>query len=455
MLQSFDPYLQQSITCYATMSAAEVNECLDSSKKAFYNWSRSSLDDRLFLLEILQNILLAQREKLAQLATHEMGKLYAEALAEIDKSAALIGYYSACAQSQLAGRQFVVDGHQAGVLYRPLGPILGIMPWNFPFWQAFRFIVPALVAGNTALLKHASNVTGCALAISELFEQAGFPKGVFAVLRIKGSEMAGVITDQRIAGVSLTGSEAAGREVAAMAARSLKPQVLELGGSDPLLVFPDADLKQAVETAIESRFMNAGQSCIAAKRMLVHKDLYHDFREAFIEKMLDLKTGDPSHSSTTLAPMASAGFKAELEDQVQRSLKAGASLAYAADEKTSHPAILQPILLENVKSGMPAADDELFGPVGVLMKFTSTNEAIALANATRFGLGASVFTFNESLIDLLLNDLHCGSVVINGLMRSHPALPFGGIGDSGYGRELSSEGLLAFTNVKSYLKNKS
>lgn len=449
-LVSVNPYTLEEIAFYEPHSTAAWQHQLAEAASAQQLWKRRSHADRLFCLRQLRAELLQNKESHAQLIVQEMGKLKAEAVAEVEKCATLCAYYESTGLAFLHGRNIGTDADESGMFYEPLGVVLGIMPWNFPYWQAFRFLVPALMAGNTVVLKHASNVSGCALAIEQLFTLAGFPPACMQTLLLPGAEVLEVLKHPLVAAVSITGSESAGQQVAVQAAALFKPAVLELGGSDPFIVFNDADIEAAASVALVSRFQNSGQSCIAAKRFLVQKQVYDHFVEAFKSKVEDLKWGNPEHSNTTLAPLAKPLFVKELHQQVQTCLAMGAELITGGCIIDSHPGFYAPTILTKITSDMPAAKEELFGPVAAIMPFEHAHEAIALANDTRFGLGSTVFTFNEHLMALCKNELQSGSVFINGLMKSHPALPFGGIKASGYGRELGMEGVLAFCNPKTY-----
>lgn len=449
-LRSVNPYTLEEIAAYQPHTASEWHKMVSEAAETQVQWKRRSPQERLFFIQQLKELLVEQKEAHASLMVQEMGKLQREALAEIEKCAALCAFYESEGLDFLAGREIPTDASTSGMFYEPLGVVLGIMPWNFPFWQAFRFLVPALLAGNTVLLKHASNVSGCALAIESLFQQAGFPTACMQTLLLPGAEVLQVLSHPQISAVSITGSEAAGRQVASMAAGLLKPAVLELGGSDPFIVFADANLEHAAEVALISRFQNSGQSCIAAKRFIVHQQVYEPFLHALKEKAAALQMGDPFLHTTTLAPLAKPDFVTELDAQVQASILGGARLVTGGKKSEAHLGFYEPTILADVRQDMPAASEELFGPVAAVMSFQSNEEAIQLANSTRFGLGSTVFTFNEYLMSLCKNELQAGSVFINGLMKSHPALPFGGIKASGYGRELGREGVLAFCQSKTY-----
>lgn len=452
MISSVNPYDQRLLRQYDRMAAEEIEAQLRCSERAFETWSELTVSQRLTYIEGLKVALLSKRAEAAACITQEMGKVLVESLAEIDKCVSLCDYYLHKAEDALSDRIIATDASNSGVLFKPLGCILGIMPWNFPFWQAFRFIIPTIIAGNTAILKHASNVTGCALLIQSLFAAAGFEEGVLTVLVVPGQAMEAVIRHEIVKGVSITGSEAAGRRVAQIAGDCLKPLVLELGGSDPFIVFEDADLEHAVTTAVLSRFSNAGQSCIAAKRFIIQAAVADRFATMLQKRLEGLAMGDPSLHNTTLAPLAMPQFLNELHAQVMQSIHEGAVLKCGGAAWSKHPGFYLPTLLDHVTPMMPAGKEELFGPVAAILRFDNLNEAIALANGTRFGLGATVFTEDADIAGLCLNKIAAGSVFINGLMKSHPALPFGGVKASGYGRELGIDGLMAFVNVKTFWK---
>lgn len=449
-IRSVNPYTLQELAVYEPDTMTVWQSKIEMAANAQTVWRRRSMEERLFFIAKVGLILLAQKEELAKLITFEMGKRYAESVAEIEKCAALCKYYETADFNFLKGEKIATDARDSGFVYEPLGVILGIMPWNFPFWQAFRFIIPALLAGNTVLLKHASNVTACALAIEKLFAQSGLPIGCMQTLLLPGRDTLEVLANPHISAVSITGSETAGKQVASAAAALIKPAVLELGGSDPFIVFKDADLARAADIGLLSRFQNSGQSCIAAKRFIIHQQIYEDFIALLVNRTKSLKLGDPMLDETTQAPLARAEFVQDLEVQVRASIRAGAELRLGGEVWEQHSGFYKPTILANVTGSMPAAQEELFGPVAAIMSFEEPEEAIQLANSTRFGLGSTVFTFNEHLIQLSLNELQAGSVFVNGMMKSHPAIPFGGIKVSGYGRELGKAGVMAFCQMKSY-----
>lgn len=450
MLQSVNPFTGELLQTYPVMGRREAEEVVQQAHTAFLDWQAMTVSERVAFLPNLIAALSEEQEQLALLATLEMGKLLSEARAEVQKCIFLCQYYLKNAADQLAPEQIASDASKSGVVYQPLGVVLGIMPWNFPYWQAFRFIVPTLISGNAALLKHASNVTGCALAIEALFVKAGFPAQVLQVLLLPGAQMQPVVQHERIAAVSLTGSEVVGKRVGGWAGAALKPMVLELGGNDPFLVFEDADLDEAAKIAMQSRFQNAGQSCIAAKRFIIQQPVYASFLERCKAISEAYVLGDPQHLSTTLAPLASRQFVSELASQVYISVKEGASVVVGGGTWTKNEGFYLPTLLTQVQPQMLVAKEELFGPVAVFLSFNTLQEAIGLANDSKFGLGATVFTQDAEIQQVCMNKIEAGSVFINGLMKSHPALPFGGVKASGVGRELGKKGLQAFVNVKTY-----
>jgi succinate-semialdehyde dehydrogenase/glutarate-semialdehyde dehydrogenase len=377
-----------------------------------------------------------------------MGKLLSEARAEVAKCALACDYYAEQAPAFLADEVIASDAGKSLVAYQPLGTVLAVMPWNFPLWQVFRFLAPTLAAGNTGLLKHASNVPQCALAVERLVQEAGFPEGVFRTLLIDARDVAGVIADPRVQAVTLTGSEPAGRQVAATAGEQLKKSVLELGGSDAFVVLEDADLDLAVPQAVASRFLNAGQSCIAAKRFIVLAAVAEDFVARFKTAIEALTPGDPTAADSSLAPMARTDLREELHAQVQASVAAGATLVTGGSVMAGPGAFYAPTLLDHVGPGMAAFEEELFGPVATVIRVADEAEALAVANDSRFGLGGSVWTRDTTRGEAFARRLQAGAAFVNGMVKSDPRLPFGGIKASGYGRELSHFGLHEFVNAK-------
>lgn len=421
---------------------------LQDTMTAARHWSRVPLEQRASLLHKAAGAFRAQREPLARLITLEMGKLLREARAEIDKCAWGCDYFAEHGPAFLADEQVVTDAVRSTVRYEPLGPVLGVMPWNFPLWQAIRAAAPLLLAGNTFVFKHSSNVPRCALALESVFADAGFPRGVVSTLLISATQVHDVIRDARIRGVTLTGSEDAGRRVAATAGAALKKSVLELGGSDAFIVLADADLEFTLPHALTARFQNAGQSCIAAKRFIVVDAVADAFVQRFAARIAALAPGDPLHDATTLAPLARADLRVLLHEQVTTSIARGAVCITGGAPLPGDGFFYAPSLLDHATPGMPAFDAELFGPVAVVVRARDEQHAIELANASRFGLSASLWTRDIARAETLAGQMETGMVFINAVVKSDPRLPFGGIKDSGYGRELGTQGLREFVNVK-------
>jgi succinate-semialdehyde dehydrogenase/glutarate-semialdehyde dehydrogenase len=428
--------------------AATIEARLAAAAAAFPGWAALPLARRGELLHAVGTTLKARRRELAALMTAEMGKLTKEALAEVDKSAAACAYYADNAAAYLQDKPVATEASRSYVTFEPIGCVLAIMPWNFPVWQVFRFLAPGLMAGNVSLLKHATNVPRCADAIADVLREAGIPTGVFAVLHIDSRQTAQVIGDPRIKAVTLTGSEAAGRSVAATAGSHLKKCVMELGGSDPFVVLADADLDATIPVAVGSRFGNAGQTCIAAKRFIVVDAIADEFVRRFVAAAAELQVGDPGDSRTTLAPMARADLRAELHKQVEASTAKGAKVLLGGKPgqgATDYPATI----LDNVAPGMPAYDEELFGPVAGVIRVRDEADAIRVANDTAFGLGASVWTADAARGDRAARRIAAGACFVNALVRSDVRLPFGGTKTSGFGRELAEHGIHEFMNIKS------
>ena len=386
--------------------------------------------------------------------TLEMGKPIAQSRAEVEKCAWVCEYYAENAEKFLSDELITTDASKSFVTFQPLGVVLAVMPWNFPFWQVFRFAAPSLMAGNSGILKHASNVSGCALAIEEVFREAGFPKNLFKTILVPSSEMESVIKNEKIKAVTLTGSVPAGKSVAKTAGSVLKKTVMELGGSDPYVILEDADLEMAAETCVNARLINGGQSCIAAKRFIVVEKIYNEFEKLFVEKMKLKKMGDPFDESNDLGPQASVSLRDDLHKQVEKSIKLGAELLLGGKIPEIKGAYYPPTVLSNVKKGMPAYDEELFGPVAAIIKSKDETEAIKIANDTIFGLGAAVFTSDMKRGEKIAKEkLQAGCCFVNAFVKSDPRLPFGGIKESGYGRELSAFGIKEFVNIKTiYIK---
>ena len=411
-------------------------------------WAATSLAERCALLHVMGDEIVRRCDELAALITQEMGKLIKESRAEVEKSAHACHYYADNAARFLADEVIDSDASNSFVAHQPLGTILAIMPWNFPLWQVFRFLAPALAAGNTGLLKHASNVPQCALVIEDIVRRAGLPEGVFRTLMISSSQVAAVIADPRVQAVTLTGSESAGRQVAATAGAHLKKTVLELGGSDPFIVLEDADLDRAVQQGVASRYLNAGQSCIAAKRFIVVESIADEFVARFKTAVGRLSMGDPMNEITTIAPMARGDLRDELHQQVLRTIGAGAVVVAGCMPVEGVGAYYPPSILDHVKPGMAAWSEELFGPVAIIIRAQDEHEAINIANGTDFGLGGSVWTQDSARGERIARQVQSGAVFVNGMVKSDPRLPFGGIKNSGYGRELSYHGMMEFVNQK-------
>jgi succinate-semialdehyde dehydrogenase/glutarate-semialdehyde dehydrogenase len=445
-IESINPATGALLERFDPMDDAAVTARLDAAERAAADWGGRPLAERCKLLARVAELLRGRRESLAALITREMGKRIGEAEAEVDKCALVCEHYAEQAAAYLADEVIASDAGRSLVACAPLGAVLAVMPWNFPFWQLFRCAAPALAAGNPVLLKHASNVPGCALAIDALFRDAGAPEGVFATLLIGADRVDTVIAHPAVRAVSLTGSDSAGRKVAALAGAHLKKTVLELGGSDAFVVLDDADLDLAAETAVTARFMNAGQSCIAAKRFIVLASVEAAFVERLRAGIEALCPGDPMDRQTTLAPMARADLRDELHAQVRASIDAGALPVMGAEPLDRPGFFYAPTLLDHVGPDMPAYDDELFGPVAVVIRAADEAEALRIANDSRFGLGGSVWTRDSARGEAFARRMACGAAFVNGMVKSDPRLPFGGIRDSGYGRELSRLGIRELVN---------
>ena len=448
-LASINPATGETVAEFEEHSVDEVERRIGASVEAFKAWSARPVTERADVLESLAGLLEAEQDTLARLMTLEMGKTLRAARDEVAKCALGCRYYAEHAALMVAPLGVEDNGMKHGeVRFEPLGTVLAVMPWNFPFWQVMRFAAPALAAGNVALLKHASNVPQCAVALEDLFSRAGAPPAVFQTLLIGSSRVDSVVADSRVAAVTLTGSEGAGRAVAATAGRHLKKTVLELGGSDPFIVTPSADLHKAVETAVAARIVNNGQSCIAAKRFIVLEAVADAFTSRFVKRMSELKVGDPMLPETDVGPLATASIRDELDEQVRETVSRGAEVLLGGHAVKSPGWFYEPTVLADVPRGSPARENELFGPVASVFRVRSVDEAIALANDSTFGLGASAWTTDAVEAERFAHGLEAGSVFINGMVASDPRYPFGGVKQSGYGRELGAFGLREFVNVK-------
>jgi len=445
---SFDPWRQKQVAVFEEMGDDLVGEITAKAWSSFTEWCRVSPEERSRPVEAMAELVHRRRDKIAGMMASEMGKPVTQGLAEADKCALLCHWYAENAPKLLEPDRRLSSALTSYVAHDPQGIILGIMPWNFPFWQVFRFIVPAFAGGNAALLKHASNVPLCALEIEDIVKAAGFPDGLFRTLFASHSQVERLIADSRIRGVSLTGSTAAGKRIATVAGANLKKMVMELGGSDPFIVFPDADLDKAAKAAVFSRFQNGGQSCIAAKRIIVHTDVYDEFRMKFVSAVKALRTGDPLDPLTEMGPLVNANAADELERQLAATIGAGAKLLCGGRAGSEHPALFIPAVIDEVSALSPLACEETFGPAAPLFRFRSPDEAVSMANSTPYGLGASVWTTDPKLAIETAHAIDTGTVAVNGFVKSEPGLPFGGVKDSGYGRELAAEGLFEFLNVK-------
>jgi succinate-semialdehyde dehydrogenase/glutarate-semialdehyde dehydrogenase len=446
--RSINPATGDTLAEIPAHSAAEVEARLARAAGAAATWRRTAVAERAAMVRRLGDLLEAEQDRIGRLMTLEMGKPIRAAIGEAAKCATACRYYADHGPGMVADTTSEDAGHRSFIAYDPLGVVLAVMPWNFPFWQAIRFMAPAFIAGNVGLLKHASNVPQCALELESLVRRAGAPDGVFQTLLIPSDAVAGVLADSRVAAATLTGSEGAGSSVAAIAGRHLKPTVLELGGSDPFIVMPSADLDRAVPTAVTARTINNGQSCIAAKRFIVHSSVYDEFLRRFTAGMQALRIGDPLDPATELGPLASPKQAEELEAQVKRSVDLGARLVCGGRRAAPASAYFPATVLTDIPESAPAWSDELFGPVACLFRAADVHDAIRIANGTRFGLGASAWTTEATEIETFVRDIDSGSVFVNDMVVSDPHFPFGGVKSSGYGRELGALGLREFTNIK-------
>ncbi len=449
-LKSFNPVNGDVVGVYPQLTDQEINETIIDVENEFHSWRKTSIEERSQYFKYLSEAIQIRKDEFARLMALEMGKPLSQGIGEIEKCAWVCDYYADNGEKFLSDQHIKTDASDSYVSFQPLGVILGVMPWNFPFWQVFRFAAPAMIAGNVAVLKHASNVQGCADAIEGLFIEVGIPNNTFRNLTINSSKVDYVIENPYIKAVSLTGSTSAGKSVAQKAGSLLKKTVLELGGSDPYVVLKDAQLDTTVDACIAGRLLNSGQSCIAAKRFIVDVNIQAEFEKKIIDKIKNQKVGDPFLEDSSVGPMVNKESRDELVAQVEKSIHKGAKLIYESEVPENENASYHPIMvLSNVKPGMPAFDEELFGPVACIISAKNQSDAISLANATSYGLGAAVFTSNIEIgKEIAELELESGAGFVNDFVRSDPRLPFGGIKESGYGNELSSYGILEFVNIK-------
>jgi len=452
--ESINPADGKSHKTFEGLSDDGMQKAIEKSDEAFKTWRKTSFSKRSSLLKKVGSLLRDRKEELARLMTLEMGKPFKDGVSEAEKCALVCDYYAENAESFLSEEPLESDATESFIAYNPIGAVLAVMPWNFPFWQVFRFAAPATMAGNTCLLKHASNVPQCALAIEKIFSDAEYPDGIFQTLLISNEQVASLLEHPAVKAATLTGSEYAGSAVAKKAGEMLKKTVLELGGSDPYIVLADADISQAAKICANSRMINGGQSCIAAKRFIVEKKNIEEFTRLFTENMKTFQMGDPSKPETNLGPMARTDLRDDVHKQVQESISGGAKCILGGEIPDREGSWYPPTVLTGVKKGMPAFDDEIFGPVAAIIEAEDEEHAIELANDCKYGLGAAIFTSDvEKGRQIAANKLEAGCCFVNGLVRSDPRLPFGGIKMSGYGRELSREGIREFVNLKTvYVK---
>lgn len=448
-IKSIDPTTGKVIATYTTYDSRKVESVLKLSVKSFNEWRLLSFARRAVILKNIAKEIRKEKDNLVKLATKEMGKPILQGYYEVEKCAATLEFYAKNGAKFLADEIIKTDASKSYVSFQPLGTVLAVMPWNFPFWQVFRAMAPTVMAGNVMILKHASNVSGCALAIEKLVLNAGAPKGLLQTLLLPSSEIEGLINDSRIAAVTLTGSTAAGSKVAEAAGRNLKKAVLELGGSDPYIIMADANMDTAIEIAVRGRLVNSGQSCIAAKRFVVIKSVRKEFELQFTKKMKEATWGDPMDEKSRIGPMARVDLRDQLHEQVLASIKKGAKLLCGGFIPDGPGAYYPPTVLTNVKKGMPAYDEELFGPVAAIIEAKDEADAMRIANDSIYGLGGGIISKNKARAErLAANELQAGNCFVNDFVHSDPHLPFGGVKQSGYGRELGTFGIKEFVNIK-------
>ena len=448
LMHSINPATEEILQSFRPHSSLEVEKALLRATKTFNSWKNRPFSQRTDLMQKAAAYLRQNKPRLAKIITAEMGKPIIEAEAEVEKCSWNCEYYAANAERFLQEEPRSSNASESYVQYIPLGTILAVMPWNFPFWQVFRFAAPTLMAGNTGILKHASNVPQCALAIEEVFREAGFPEGTFQTLLMPSSAVGAVIDNPAIAAVTLTGSDEAGSRVASAAGRAFKKTVLELGGSDPFIILEDADLESAVKTGVKARYQNTGQSCIAAKRFIVVESVFREYQDRFVAAVRELKLGDPMERTTEVGPLARHDLIAGLEQQVHDSAKQGARVLVGGKRRQGRGYFFEPTVLTDVLPDMPAAREEVFGPVAAIIRARNTEDAVRIANSSPYGLGSSLWTADISQAKRIAKQIEAGQVFINGLVSSDPRLPFGGVKRSGYGRELSEFGIREFVNIQ-------
>jgi succinate-semialdehyde dehydrogenase / glutarate-semialdehyde dehydrogenase len=448
-ITTINPTTGEALKKFDELTTDQLETKLELAANTFRSYRHTPFADRARMMSRAAEILENEKHEFGRVMTIEMGKPLKAAISEAEKCALVCRYYAENAERQLANQVVETNAKQSYVRFQPLGPVLAVMPWNFPFWQVFRFAAPALMAGNVGLLKHASNVPQCALAIEEIFRRAGFPEGAFQALLIGSDRVESLLKDRRVVAATLTGSEPAGSSVASIAGKEIKKTVLELGGSDPFIVMPSANLGEAVTTAVKARTINNGQSCIAAKRFIVDARIYSQFEEKFVEEMKALRIGDPLEESTDIGPLATPQLVNDLEKQVRAAVAAGARILTGGKRLERPGNFYEPTVLAGLDPSAPVSCEEIFGPVAMLFRVNNIDEAIRVANATPFGLGAAAWTNNADEQRRFIEELEAGSVFINGMVASDPRLPFGGIKHSGYGRELAEFGIREFVNIKS------
>ncbi|ADB62896.1 Aldehyde Dehydrogenase (plasmid) [Haloterrigena turkmenica DSM 5511] len=448
-MKSINPATEEVLATYKEDDTGTVYAQLDTAREAFESWSERSVSSRERLLANVADVLRENIDKYAKQITIEVGKPLDQAVSEIEKCVWVCNYYSQHSSEYLQNEHIGTEpGAKTYVSYEPLGAILAIMPWNYPFWQVFRFAAPHITSGNVAILKHSPNVFGCAQAIEDIFEEAGYPDGVFTSVQVSVNQVSDIIEDDRVRAVTLTGSTRAGKEVATISGRELKPTVFELGGSDPFVVLDDAPVERAAEVGATARTQNAGQSCIAAKRFIVHETVFDEFLERLTTEFKALTIGDPTDVETDVGPLAREDLLETLHDQVMTSVDAGATLHLGGEPLDQSGYFYPPTILVDVPDETPAATEELFGPVATVFKVESEREALRIANDTQYGLGASVWTTNTDRGESVAQELEAGNVFVNQLVKSDPRVPFSGVKDSGYGTELSRHGIHEFVNKK-------